>query len=97
MIGRGALARPSLSYEIANELGLPTREPIQDWVELMSLLRTWSERCEMNCGPRSVQRMKQWLCLAGRHGDFDGFDRVKRLETVVELLDALKREDSLAA
>src|SRR5262249_48036181 len=27
MIGRGALARPSLSYEIARELGLPSQEP----------------------------------------------------------------------
>ncbi len=97
MIGRGALARPSLSYEIACELGLPAREPVTDWVELMSLLRSWSERSGMNVGPKSVQRMKQWLNLAQRHGDFDAFDRVKKIDTVEEFFAALRSEVAVAA
>jgi len=97
MIGRGALARPSLSYEIAAELGLPAREPMTDWVSLMLELRSWSEQSGMNVGPKSVQRMKQWLNLAQRHGDFDAFDRVKKIDTVEEFLEALRSEVALAA
>lgn len=97
MIGRGALARPSLSYEIARELGLPAREPVTDWVELMSMLRSWSEQCGMNVGPKSVQRMKQWLNLAQRHGDFDAFDRVKKIDLVDDFIAALKNELAAAA
>ena len=97
MIGRGALARPSLSFEIARELGLPAREPVTDWVRLMTMLHEWTDRCDIKPGPRGVQRMKQWLSLVHRHGEFDAFDRVKRLETVDEVLGALRAEVAAAA
>jgi tRNA-dihydrouridine synthase C len=97
MIGRGALARPSLSFEIAQELGLPAREPVCDWVLLMSQLLEWQERCDVRVGPRGVQRIKQWLNLAQKHGGFGAFDRVKRIETVEEMLIALQAEIAAAA
>ena len=97
MIGRGALARPSLSYEIAREMGIAAREPICDWVELMSILRMWTERCGITVGPKNVQRMKQWLCLANRYGEFRAFESVKRIDSVAEFFEALKVEIAQAA
>lgn len=90
MIGRGTLANPRLSYEIARELGLSAREPIGEWTALFERLLHWTERCSAAPGLRNVQRLKQWLCLAQRHGDFDRFDRVKRIETLHEFLGALQ-------
>ena len=51
----------------------------------------------MNVGPKSVQRMKQWLNLAQRHGDFDAFDRVKKIDLVDDFIAALKNELAAAA
>jgi tRNA-dihydrouridine synthase C len=97
MIGRGALARPSLSYEIARELGIPAREPVTDWIPLLRALLGWTERCGIRIGPKGVQRLKQWLNLAQRHGDFTGFERVKRIDAVDDFFAALQEELAKAA
>ena len=97
MIGRGTLARPSLSWEIARELGLPAREPVTDWIVLFEKLLKWTEIYEQSIATRGVHRLKQWLNLADKHGDFDAFDRVKRIDTIPEFFDALRRELAAAA
>ena len=86
MVGRGALARPSLPGEIAGALGLPFRPLFQDgWSGLLRELVQF-------CGPggRTLARLKQWLNLAGRHGEFRGFDAVKRAGSVEELFALLE-------
>lgn len=89
MIGRGALASPSLSCQIANELGLPARQPVTDWPVLLGKLLEWTERCGAS-GVRDVHRSKQWLAMARRHGEFNEFDRLKRIETVGEFFQVLE-------
>ncbi len=90
MIGRGALADPALPYRVARELGL--REgpvPETDWPCLLTRFLAWTDRYFPPSPGFRLKRVKQWLCLAHRHGDFDRFDQVKRAGTVEEALFAL--------
>ena len=95
MIGRGALANPRLSNQIACELGLPNRcehgSLIQEgWGGRLSrLVEITRNYGEMNTG-QALRRMKQWLNLARLHGDFTDFDAVKRAQTTEELLSHFK-------
>lgn len=98
MIGRSALANPGLSHEIAHELGIQTRNAVQrDWISLLNGLLEWTDHYEFKVSPRGVQRLKQWMALAARHGNFAGFDQVKRTETVAEFFAALRQELAKAA
>lgn len=96
MIGRGALANPKLSYQIARELGLPIQQPLLGWTPLLGRLLEWTLHFGLPTGPRNVQRLKQWLALARRHGGFDQFDQMKRLETVDALFAALMGQERAA-
>ena len=95
MLGRGALANPLLSHQIAHELGLIPHKPTErmtpdfNWLPYLELLLEHSRTIEGRNGKSTLCRLKQWLMLARRHGCFLGFDEVKRLETVEELLAAL--------
>jgi len=98
MIGRSTLSNPALPHQISRELGLPSKsEPMTDWITLLEMLIGWTEHYKGSVSPRGVQRLKQWLNLAQKHGEFNGFDRVKRLETVDEFFTALKLELAQAA
>ncbi|MFM8273303.1 MAG: tRNA dihydrouridine synthase [Gemmata sp.] len=93
MLGRGALANPRLSHQVAAELGLAPRAeaacgPV-DWREHLRRLVEWSHRFELTRSDKGVSRLKQWLRLAAQFGDFAHFDRVKRAATVSELFAAL--------
>ncbi len=89
MLGRGALANPSLSHQIARELGLPGCESDWDWCSLMQQLVTHMRALLGHSARLSLKRLKQWLKLAALHGDFAHFDRVKRCETLDELYGVL--------
>ena len=98
MIGRSALANPALPHQIARELGLECRaNPSTDWTVLLRGLLEWMEYYKGRVPARGVQRLKQWMCLAQRHGDFNGFDHVKRTETVDDFFAALRQELAEAA
>ena len=97
MLGRGALANPYLAQQVACELGIAKKpcsaeitEPI-DWVPHLRRLIALTAQIEgkMLTDKRSdhflVCRLKQWLNLAAKQGNFAEFDAVKRLETVAEL------------
>jgi len=94
MIGRGALANPPLPWQIAQALGIGQgpgfliRNPY-DWVALLKRLVATTERYEGQIVARSVARLKQWLNLAHRHGDFPYFDLVKRTTTVDDFFASL--------
>ncbi len=89
MLGRGALANPSLSHQIARELGLPACESDWDWCSLMQQLVAHMRALLGHSLRLSLKRLKQWLKLAALHGDFAHFDRVKRCQTVDELYSVL--------
>jgi len=90
MIGRGALARPELAGQIRAELGLPSAEYETDWVSNFRRLVAHTERLKESVDGRSVHRVKQWLNIARRHGDFDRFADVKRIDDLETLLAALE-------
>lgn len=86
MIGRSALANPSLPYQIARELGIGVgRLPQWDWPTLLRSLVEQTERCMGPAAPRALARLKQWLKLAANFGEFEHFDAIKHSVTVEEL------------
>jgi len=94
MLGRGAVADPTLARRCAAELGIaPTgavdTERVGDWVPSLRRLACLTERIEGKVSPRIVCRWKQWLKLASQHGGFTGFEAVKRAETMEDVLAAL--------
>ena len=95
MIGRGALANPGLSNQIACELGISSscNAPVflqNDWLgRLNRLVEITLSHGETNPG-QALRRMKQWLNLARLHGDFTDFEYVKRAQTTEELLSHFK-------
>lgn len=86
MLGRGALANPFLSKQIAAELGL-AKAPGLGAVPALNEWRPWLQRfAYWSAGyPRPdsgylTRRMKQWLKLADTRGTIDWFDSIKRFE-----------------
>ena len=97
MLGRGALANPFLPQRIACELGIATRpcpayssEPVQ-WLPHLKRLVALTAQIEgkLLTDKRTdhfvVCRLKQWLNLAAKQGNFAEFETTKRLETTAEL------------
>jgi tRNA-dihydrouridine synthase C len=93
MIGRGALANPILSYQIASELGFAKSalNPSVDWLELTQSLVFQMDRFQNGRETYSVKRIKQWLRFAALHGEFTEFDRIKRAETLAEIYTILSQ------
>ncbi len=102
MLGRGALANPLLSHQIACELGLGAEMPTVrmtpdfDWLPYLQMLIDYSWTIEGRNERTTLCRVKQWLMLASHHGCFLGFDDVKRLGAVAEVFDALSGMRALA-
>lgn len=93
MLGRGALANPHLASQVAHEMGLlPTaleaRTPA-DWTGALMRLVHYTAFYERAGDRHMVCRLKQWLSLAARHGEFMGFDSIKRMKTSSEIFAAL--------
>jgi tRNA-dihydrouridine synthase C len=92
MIGRGALANPTLSFQIANALGISKDKPsfeileLSDWIPVLRSLLTYTESYFGSKPAMTAKRLKQWLRLASTHGNFPFFDELKRLESAEELL-----------
>ena len=94
MIGRGALANPLLSRQIAMELGLCRRpfvdesDTLCDWIPRLYRLNQLIAKFDGDRS-RALHRMKQWLSMAARFGKFPAFDEVKRSQSVEELFASL--------
>lgn len=95
MIGRGALANPLLSRQIATVLGLlpyrtiPANWCDTDWLPLLAELVKWTDFYG-NAQPQvNVFRFKQWLKLAKNHGNFSHFEAIKQCTRVDEFFDCL--------
>ena len=87
MLGRGALANPLLSHQVAYALGLvsaPTADTF-DWAVLLGRFIEWNEVFR-GVTPRFIlARVKHWLNIAGLHGNFSDFETVKRASSVEEI------------
>lgn len=95
MIGRGALANPNLSYEMASELGLPPGQIWDgDWVSLLGEFLKVNESFPDYAPIRALLRLKQWAKLANQFGQFPCFEAVKVARTVEEFFDALRRSST---
>jgi tRNA-dihydrouridine synthase C len=91
MLGRSALANPAVPFQIARELGVAgLPEGVEtEWIPLLQALVRHSLACGLTVPRLTLARLKQWLSLASKFGEFDRFDEVKRLATQEELFAVL--------
>lgn len=96
MLGRGAVADPTLAQAAAWELGVPgarsvaavTKTPAW-WLGLLERFAALS--AAFGRPPRPIAcRIKQWLHLADRADELSWFDAVKRIDDLTELLDRIR-------
>jgi tRNA-dihydrouridine synthase C len=95
MLGRGALASPTLALAASRELGIrgadrvkPFRKTPTEWVPLVRRLIELS--VAMAASPlRTAGRIKQWLRIANHDNRMPWFDAIKRCETPQELVEQL--------
>lgn len=99
MLGRGALANPRLSHQVACELGLIAELPVEvhDWATLLRRFVLWNEAFRSTSPRFLLARVKHWLNIAGHHGNFDGFETVKRAESVEEIFAFLDYSAKMSA
>jgi tRNA-dihydrouridine synthase C len=95
MLGRGALANPQLTAQVAYELGLlPEKPPAYpdpaDWRFLLTRFLEISEPLSDNPS-YSLRRVKQWMRYVALKRPFAGFDELKRLEAPEALPGLLER------
>ncbi len=98
MVGRGAVADPDFPAWIARELGLPVpdRAPVvggtrpADWLPVLS---RFAALCSDSSPTQNyaARRIKQWLGQAERRGSFKGFDEIKRISSLPEILGTLEK------
>lgn len=99
MLGRGALSDPNLPFQVAHELGLPTKneflQPLpsnrpQEW---LPLFQRFSEHCDQVFPDSSytLSRMKQWIRLGCNGREIPWFNEIKRMQKVEDVLAAMAR------
>jgi tRNA-dihydrouridine synthase C len=95
MLGRGALADPTLGRQAARELGIPDTGLLQPFArtpaECLPLISRYVEMCSAS-GLRpaySLARVKQWLRMINHDGELTWFDTLKRCQDLGELLHRL--------
>lgn len=97
MLGRGALADPSLPHQIARELGIAFNDSLStnlssiahEWVPL---IRRFAEVTEQYHGRSSAAnaRVKQWLRFVHLRFPTQWFDLAKRAQSLDEMLRILE-------
>lgn len=95
MLGRGALAEPGLSNAIAERLGIQTAnetlfgKDLSRWILLMEEFNKLNEPFGQGTA-YSVRRMKQWMNMASKRGDFPWFNDIRKSQSTEELFEILK-------
>jgi tRNA-dihydrouridine synthase C len=99
MLGRGALADPTLGRNAARELDIPSwglppsfgRTP----AECLSLFSRYAELCGASGLPPiyTLARVKQWLRMTNHDGGLAWSDTLKGCQSLEELLQSLGRKD----
>ncbi len=96
MLGRGALANPLLPYQVAQELGIGGHIAIPDpnapfhWLPLLERFIHFSHYYGEHSPVGCVMRLKQWMNLAHKFGNFVGFDSLKLTKTPDEFFECLR-------
>jgi tRNA-dihydrouridine synthase C len=99
MLGRGALASPTLALAASRELGILTSGPNAKFqsspTEWLPLLQRFIEISTTmgSSSVRTVSRLKQWLRIANHDGRMPWFDAIKRCENPQELVNHLSQLD----
>jgi tRNA-dihydrouridine synthase C len=88
MLGRGALADPRLPGLVARELGLPAPLQELDWPRLLAGLVRHSHGLPAS---GTLTRLKQWIRIASRYGEFAYFDELKRSLSLDEFFHILSQ------
>jgi tRNA-dihydrouridine synthase C len=92
MLGRGALADPTLGRKAARELGLRAFDFLQSFArapaEWLSLISRYGELCSVSELPPAyiLSQVKQWFRMANRDGKQVWFDTLKGCQNLGELL-----------
>jgi len=89
MLGRSALANPLMQGMVARELGLPAPVLSLDWTAHLQGLVRHSQGLPAS---GTLTRLKQWIRIASRYGEFAHFDALKRSQSVDEFFEILERE-----
>lgn len=92
MLGRGALASPTLARAAAKELGIHGTAPIEPFgrtpVEWLLFLRRFVDHCAgMNSPAYTTARLKQWLRIANHDGRMNWVAELNKRTTPQDLLD----------
>lgn len=98
MLGRGALADPSLPHRIAKELGIPLKRAPEENLEMVArdwipLIERFAEVTEIYHGRSSAAtaRVKQWLRFVHLRFPTEWFDFAKRAQSLEEMVQILAR------
>jgi tRNA-dihydrouridine synthase C len=106
MLGRGVLANPFLSCQIAKELGLPLTDiqrnwaekkspSSEDWIELLAeLARLATER--EGTDKYAILRLKQWLSFRNMKYPTPCFQQIKLLQEISSFYDLISGNSHLA-
>ncbi|MBL4806157.1 MAG: tRNA-dihydrouridine synthase family protein [Rhodobacteraceae bacterium] len=100
MIGRGAIARPTLAREIVALEQQGVENPAYDWPNVKGLLVTYHELLrDMSNPDRQAGRLKQWVKLLGRTypESSELFTRVRRLQSPDHIAAELEHASLLSA
>ena len=103
MLGRGALADPRLAKQVAIELGIAGGELGQelmqeiDWPAQMQSLVDWTEKLHIASAEQTIRRLKQWLNIVAKFGQFTQFDAIKRTQSLDEFFAILNQSAPISA
>jgi tRNA-dihydrouridine synthase C len=98
MLGRGALADPTLGRKAAHELGIPGNGVLQSFTrtpeEWLPLISRYAELCRAaGLSPAYILcRVKQWLRMNNHDGKLAWFDTLKGCQSLGELLNCLVQQ-----
>ena len=96
MLGRGALANPTLVHQISEELGIQPPNPVPDFSQhpkdWEALLVRFAELNEPMNGHSqyTASRIKQWLKLASLRHSLPWFEEVKRSKNLGEIFTLIR-------
>lgn len=95
MLGRGALAQPHLSNQIANELGLRNSIESREWTELFTRFARLAQAFTHRSGYAPC-RMKQWARLIHSRSPLPWYETIKTLKNTQEILHALNASGAIS-
>ena len=90
MLGRCALADPNLATALRGELGLVTAPWRWSWPELLRRLAELTPPSSGGGHCKTLTRLKQWVRIASRYGNFAYFDQLKRCATLEDFFRTLE-------